>query len=794
MESNWAKNIGRDLAASVVVFLVALPLCLGIALASRAPGMEEGLNVPLFSGLLAGIVGGIVVGSLSGSHTSVSGPAAGLTAVVAMQIEALGSYQAFVAAVAVAGFIQILLGVLRAGFISAFFPSSVIKGLLAAIGVILILKQIPHVLGRDSDPEGDMSFSQPDHHNTFTELWAVVTDVTSGHVVLGAAIIGVASLVFLVLSDRFAFFKKVPVLAPVTVVAFGFIMRWLFNTSGGPLLAVQGEHLVNVPVAQGLQNFDQFIVWPDWSHYLNPQFYIAAVTVAIVASLETLLNLEAVDKLDPKQRNSPPDRELFAQGCGNVVSGMFGGLPITSVIVRSSVNVRSGAVTKLSAIAHGFILVGFCFFGPQVLNSIPLSCLAAILLHTGFKLANPELFKQMWREGWNQFLPFIITVTAIVLTDLLIGIIIGLVFAIGFILKSNLRRPLHLIRENHVSGEVLRIELANQVSFLNRAALLRVLENVPAGSRVLLDARSTDYIDPDVLDLISDFKKETAPAKNISVSRIGFKDRYVDGDEIEFIDFSTRELQENMRPEHVLQVLKDGNERFRTGHSLTRNYTKAIHETAEGQFPLACVVSCIDSRNPTEIIFDLGVGDVFTVRIAGNVVKEKVMASIEYACAVAGAKLVVILGHTRCGAVTAAVNLAEQNADPAEATGCEHLAAVVNEIQKSIEPARQLNETRQALKQTRWAPKSSSVEPEDDFPDIVARANVDRMMHVLLEQSHTMAKLCDEGKIGVVGGMYDVRTGGVEFFESAPSSLLEQSPPEVQPPEREQTVVQSNGQ
>jgi carbonic anhydrase len=762
MFNTHIANLGRDLAASTVVFLVALPLCLGIALASQAPGIDPQYNVPLFAGILAGVVGGIVVGSLSGSHTSVSGPAAGLTAVVAMQISNLGSYQVFLAAVVLGGLIQIGLGMMRAGFISAFFPTSVIKGLLAAIGIILILKQIPHVLGRDSDPQGDMAFSQPDEHNTFTELFAVANDVFQGHLVVGAAIIGIISLIFLVLTDRIGFFKRVPVVAPVVVVVFGALARTLFEGMEG--LRVGGEHLVNVPVADGLSEFGSFFVTPDWSQLLSTDLYIAAITVAVVASLETLLNLEAVDKLDPKQRNSPPDRELFAQGCGNVVSGMCGGLPITSVIIRSSVNVRSGAATKASAISHAVLLAGFVLFAPQLLNSIPLSCLAAILLHTGFKLANPDLFRSMWREGFNQFLPFVITVVAIVLTDLLIGIIIGLVFAIGFILRSNVRRPLHLVREKHISGEVLRIELANQVSFLNRAALMRALENVPEGSRVLLDARSTDYIDPDVLDLVADFYKEAAPARNISVSRIGFKDRYGDGDVIEYVDYSTQELQENMLPEHVLQVLKDGNERFRTGHSLTRNYARAVHETAEGQFPLACVVSCIDSRNPTEIIFDVGLGDVFTVRIAGNVVKEKVMASIEYACAVAGAKLVVVLGHTRCGAVTAAVDLAERHADAAEATGCEHLDAIVAEIQKSIEPARELQHARDRLKATTWARRAGDVAIEEDFPDLVARANVDRMISVLLDQSRTVDRLVKERRIAVVGGMYDVRTGAVEFF------------------------------
>ncbi|MCP9456115.1 MAG: SulP family inorganic anion transporter, partial [Nitrospira sp.] len=412
-------TLSADMRAGLVVFLVALPLCLGIALASGAP---------LMSGLLAGIVGGIVVGAVSGSHTSVSGPAAGLTAVVAAQITALGSFETFLLAVAVAGLIQIGLGLARMGFIAAFFPSSVIKGLLAAIGAILILKQIPHVLGHDVDPEGEMSFFQPDQETTFSELLGLFSDFQ-----LGASVIGLLSLAVLVMWDRWKPLKESLVPAPLVVVMLGIGIGLWFEHLGDPWL-ITSSHFVQVPIAEDLRGFLSLLSPPAFSQWGNPAVYTAALTIAVVASLETLLNIQAVDKLDPRQRTSPPNRELLAQGVGNVVSGLIGGLPVTSVIVRSSVNVMAGGKTKRSAIIHGVLLLVAVPLIPTWLNKIPLSSLAAILLVTGVKLASPALVKQMWNEGRSQFFPFVVTVVAIVLTDLLTGILIGLATAIGFIL------------------------------------------------------------------------------------------------------------------------------------------------------------------------------------------------------------------------------------------------------------------------------------------------------------------------------------------------------------------------
>jgi len=729
-----------DLTAGVVVVLVAIPLCLGIALAS---------NAPLFSGLLAGIIGGILVGLLSGSHTSVSGPAAGLAAVVAAQITALGSFQTFLLAVAIAGVIQIALGIARGGFIAAFFPSSVVKGLLAAIGVLLILKQVPHVLGHDSDPEGDMAFIQPDSENTFTEFWALLGDFHQG-----AALIGLLSIAVLVFWDKCKPLKRSVLPAPLVVVLLGVGFSLLFRRLGGPW-SIESSHLVQVPVADSLAGFLTFLQVPDFSQWANPKVHLAGVTIAAVASLETLLNLQAADKLDPQQRTSPPSRELMAQGVGNLVAGLIGGLPITSVVVRSSVNVNAGGKTKLAAIVHGLLLLVSVMLLPMWLNLIPLSCLAAILLVTGIKLASPALVKQMWNQGRYQFAPFALTVVAIVLTDILIGILIGLTISISFILWKNARRPIHRIVEKHLGGEVVHIELANQVSFLNRAALASVLDEVPSGGHILLDAQSTDYIDPDILSLIRDYRDQTAPARGVEVSLLGFRSKYQLGDQTQYMDYSTRELQASLTPEQVLQILKDGHERFRTGQRLTRDLGRQVNATADGPHPLAVVMSCIDSRTPAELIFDLGVGDIFSVRIAGNVPSRKVLGSMEFGCAVTGAKLILVMGHTRCGAVTTAVRLVGSTRTAAETTGCQHLDPIVHEIQEAING------------HACPSYEHLSVEKKEAFVNEVARRNVERTVEIITRDSETLARLVNEGRIAVVGAMYDVVSGNIEFLNDA---------------------------
>lgn len=736
-------TLPKDITASIAVSLVALPLCLGIALAS---------NAPLFAGIVSGIVGGIVAGLLSGSHKSVSGPAAGLTAIVAAQIATLGSFEAFLAAVAMAGVIQILMGTLRMGFIAAFFPTSVIKGLLASIGLLLILKQIPHVLGHDADAEGEMSFVQPDHENTFSEITSTFSDILPG-----AAFIGIISILLLLLWDKVKVLKKSPVPSALVVVAVGTAINLILRQMGHAW-EVKASHLVQVPVAKDFGDFLGFFRFPGTEHFSHLPVVKAAFFIALVASLETLLNLEGVDRIDPDQRLSPRNRELAAQGVGNLIAGLIGGLPMTSVIVRSSVNINAGGRTKLSAILHGILLLVCVITVPQWLNEVPLSALAAILIITGFKLANPQIFKEMWHDGRTQFLPFVITIAAILLTDLLTGVIFGLAISIFFILHNNLRRPLRRVMEKHAVGDVLRIELASQVSFLNRPVLEKALFDVPRGGRVIIDARNSSYIDPDVRNLLAEFRDLTAKSHGVEVGFLGVKDHNISEDHIQFIDYSSRELQSGLTPQAALEILRAGNERFLSGERIQRDYGRQISATAAGQFPMAAVLGCIDSRAPAEVVFDLGLGDIFSARVAGNIATSELLGSLEYACAMAGAKLVVVLGHTSCGAVNAAVDLLSAAKKASEATPCANLDGLVADIQQVINPA--------TLKKTeQWAPGEKAA-----YANEISRLNVIRTIKSIRHRSSTLDKLVTEGTIAIVGALYDVNSGEVSFFQTAESS------------------------
>ncbi|RXF69505.1 SulP family inorganic anion transporter [Arcticibacter tournemirensis] len=499
------RNLKKDFPASVVVFLVALPLCLGIALASGAP---------LFSGLLTGIIGGIVTASFSGSQLSVSGPAAGLTVIVLGAITSLGAFETFLLAVLIAGALQIVLGFLRAGTIGNYFPSAVIEGMLAAIGIILILKQIPHAVGYDAEFEGSEAFNINDQ-NTFSAISNALSAVS-----MGAVIISIVSLAVLIYWPRFKKLSGVP--APLIVVVFGIIFNKVFS---GSSLEIKSEHLVNVPVVNSFGEFTALFVSPDFSQITNPQVWTVAATIAIVASLESLLSLEAVDKIDPMKRVSPTNRELVAQGVGNMVSGFLGGLPMTAVIVRSSANVNAGGKTKASAILHGLWLMLSLLLIPGLINSIPLSCLAAILLVTGYKLAKIALFKKMYKEGWAQFIPFIVTVLAVVFTDLLKGVAIGMVVGVFYILRNNLRNPYFYTIGRNGDKKVITIKLAEEVSFLNKAAISYTLNHLPHESDVVIDGSNSRYIDPDVLEIIRNFK-HSAYSKGIIVQLKNIKHKY----------------------------------------------------------------------------------------------------------------------------------------------------------------------------------------------------------------------------------------------------------------------------
>jgi len=504
------KNFKYDIPSSLVVFLVALPLCLGIALASGAP---------LFSGLIAGIVGGLIVAPLSGSPLGVSGPAAGLAVIVLVAIEELGSFPVFLAAVVVAGIFQIVLSILKAGVIGYYFPSSVIKGMLSGIGIIIFLKQIPHAIGYDADPEGDFAFIQQDGHNTISELSWMLDSINPAAVIIAAL-----GLIILIVWEQ-KWMKKLSftkiIQGPLVTVILGIILAMTFNQMEGWQLS--GDHMVAIPVTEGFMGFVGQFSLPELSAFTNPAIYTIGITMGVVASLETLLCVEATDKLDPFKRVTPTNKELFAQGVGNVVSGFIGGLPITQVIVRSSANIQSGGRTKTSAFLHGSMLLLSAFSIPKLLNMIPLSALAAILLVIGYKLAKPSMYRDMWKLGRSEFIPFVVTVTGIVFTDLLSGIALGLAVAIFFILWDNFKLPYKFDIENYTSGAPIRIEFSESVSFLNKASIQHTLNTIPDNSQVILDATNTHRMHPDVTEIIEEFQIN-AQMREIKVDCLGFNE------------------------------------------------------------------------------------------------------------------------------------------------------------------------------------------------------------------------------------------------------------------------------
>lgn len=509
---NLFANLKSDFASGLVVFLVALPLCLGIALASGAP---------LFSGIISGIIGGIVVGYLSQSHISVSGPAAGLTAIVLSAITDLGSFNAFLLAVLIAGLIQLALGFIKAGSISNFFPTNVIEGMLAGIGVIIILKQIPHAFGYDPDFEGDLSFLQFDGQNTFSELFSIIN-----HVQLGSIIIALVSIGILILWNKIEFLKKIKLVPPALVAVLVSILLNEFFIQSGSSLAIIKEHLVSLPVPTTLEEFKNIIVTPDFSAISNSKVWIVAITIAIVASIETLLCVEAADRMDVQKRYTDTNVELKAQGIGNVISALLGGLPMTSVVVRTTANNTAGAKSKMSTIIHGVLLLVSVMVIPSILNKIPLATLAAVLLLVGYKLANPKTIKHFWEKGKYQFIPFIATFGAVVFTDLLKGVALGMVISFIFVLKGNMKRAYNFRKEEYHDGDVIHIDLSQEVSFLNKAAIKSTLASVPENSKVIINASDTVYISHDVLDLIKEFKKIRAKEENINVKLVGFKKAY----------------------------------------------------------------------------------------------------------------------------------------------------------------------------------------------------------------------------------------------------------------------------
>lgn len=727
----YAKNFLKyDLVSAVVVFLVAIPLCLGIALASGAP---------LLSGILSGIIGGVVVGSLSGSHISVSGPAAGIAVVVLSAITQLGDFNTFLLALFLAGFIQIIAGILRAGFIAEYIPSNVIQGLLSAVGILLIVKQLPLAFTL-SHSLNDLKFELVDLYTHIT--YQPLHDL-SRHINTGAMVLSLSGLAMLIMLERAKSYWFLALPGPFVVVIMGIILNecFLFTHSS---LAQIGPHLVNLPIHNGVSDFLSRMQHPDWSRITDIHIYVVACLISLVAGLENLVNIKAGEKLDKKHRYCSKNQELIAQGIGNMLAGLLGGIPITSVIPRTSVNIETGAKTKMATILHGLLLLITVMLIPDALNKIPLSSLAAVLIYIGYKLTKPALYLHLYKQGLDRFLPFIVTVMGILAFSLLTGILLGIVVSLFFILKSNSEVRLDIINEYYPKGVIKRLVLPQQTSFLNKASLIAELDSIPHHAELIIDARDSDYIDKEVIEFIKEFQTDLAPNKHISLNLLGFKDHYKIHDYVDFINVTTYDVQSHLTPQEVLNLLREGNQRFRHDKCIHRSVKLDIEQTATTQHPIAVVLGCIDSRVPVETIFDMSFGDLFIVRIAGNVVNNDILASIEYACHVIGAKLIVVLGHTRCGAIQAACDGVEKG----------HITQLLAKIKPAVEAETFTTQDRTGKNR--------------HFVHKVTQLNIANTLEQIYHQSQILQHMIDSEQIGMVGALYEVSSGEVQFNDFSP--------------------------
>ncbi len=716
-------NLKCDFPAGIAVFLISIPLSLGIALASGAP---------LFSGLIAGIIGGIIVAPLSGSSLGISGPTAGLAVIVLSAIEKLG-FNGFLFALVLAGVLQIIMGLTKAGVIAYYFPSSVINGMLSGMGFIIVLKQIPHAMGYDLDYEGDTAFFQPDNYSSFSELVNMLEFSSPT-----AIMIALISLAILIVWEqpfmkKYRFFQLFQGVL-IAILAGTLINQGLLNFY--PELALSGNHLVMIPVLQNPGDLLSQLHYPDFSRFSNPAIYLTALTLAVVASLKTLLSLEAVDKMDPDKRVTSANRELIVQGIGNACCGLIGGLPLAQVIVRSSINIQSGAKTKASGIIYGLLLVFAVILIPTLLNKIPLASLASVLLVVGYKLTRPESFKIMYQAGMYHFIPFCVTILGMVFIDLLIGLAIGLTTALFSILLENYKSAFYF-NESHIGNKTI-LRLSEHVSFLNKANIQQTLEQLPDYSEVVIDATRSKYIDYDVFEIIENFKIE-ARRKNIKLTIENLRGFGV-LEPVENARAPTYDTQQSLTPAKVLALLKEGNERFVNNLKSNRNLLEQINDTRQGQFPIAIILSCMDSRTSVELIFDQGLGDVFSVRVAGNVINDDILGSMEYACKLAGSKLIMVLGHSHCGAITGACANVE----------LDHLSGLLHKIKPAVDAVH----------------AEESIETTADNESLVQKV-ADKNVQLAVEQIRSKSPLLDamlkNGEIGIVGAMYNIDTGKVKF-------------------------------
>ena len=728
-------NLKYDFPAGMAVFLIAIPLSLGIALASGAP---------LFAGLIAGILSGIVIAPISGSASGISGPTAGLAIIVASAIEELG-FNGFLLALFIAGILQIIMGLFKAGVIAYYFPSSVINGMLSGIGIVLCLKQIPHAIGYDRDYEGDSAFFQSDNYSSFTELVNMLSYSS-----LTAFLIALVSLAILILWEqpfmkKYSFFQLFQGVLIAIVVSI-FINQNLLHFY--PEWALKDNHLVTLPLLENTSDLLNQLNYPDFDQINNPAIYLMALTLAIVASLKTLLSVEAVDKMDPLKRVTCTNRELIAQGIGNTCSSLLGGLPLAQVIVRSSISIQSGGKTKATSIISGLLLLFAVIFIPRLLNQIPLASLASVLLVVGYKLVRPKSFIVMYKAGAYHFIPFCITILGMILTDLLIGLVIGLFTALFSILLENYKSAFYF-HESHIGNKTI-IRLSEHVSFLNKANIKKMLEQLPHDSEVVIDATRSKYIDYDVFEIIEAYKIE-AHRKNIKLSIENLRG-YGVLKPVENVRASNYDSQRALNPQKVLKLLKDGNERFVSNLLSNRNLLEQINDTQQGQFPIAIILSCMDSRTSVELIFDQGLGDVFSTRVAGNIINDDILGSMEYACKLAGSKLIVVLGHSHCGAIIGACNQVK----------LDHLSGLIHKIKPAVDAVQA---------------KESILASGDNeaFVQKVADTNVRLAVQLIRTKSPLLSAMEASGEIAIVGAMYDVETGKVKFNLDISTSITNMS-------------------
>ncbi len=710
----------KDIPASIVVFLVALPLCLGIALACGAP---------LIAGLISGIIGGIVIGSISQSEVSVSGPAASLSAVVLVAIQELGSFEVFLLALMIGGLIQLLLGILKAGIIADYMPTSIIKGLLAAIGLILIFSQISYALGIEQDSRL-IDYSRNFIHNP-PEISAIFQSLSSG-----AILLTLVSLLILIFWEK-TFFRKIKLLPPFLMVVIIGAMLNMFFKYFIPSFYLEGSHLVNIPDING---FSSLLTFPDFSAIDDIQVWTYAFTIALIASIASLLAIEAADNLDPHKRRSPPNRELVAQGIGNTLAGCIGGIPITSVIVRSSVNIAAGAETKLSTIIHGILLLASVLVLSSIINLIPLASLAAILLVVGYKLASVSLFRDMYKKGWDQFIPFIVTTISILLTDVLLGVLIGTASSLFFLLRGNFYNPFYLESIKSNRRKEIQLELSNEVSFLNKPAIKKILWGLSKNSKITIDATFSTYVEHDIIEILNDFQNTFARENGIEVTVIGLRERYSPNSQIKMVRSHAKIKKDLTTPQKVLDHLKEGNQNYVEGNLVSKRLrNKELMEFIK-EAPLAVVITCVDMREPLNMLLNTGIGDLISLRALGNIISDPLIYSIEVACRTQGAKLIILMGNSKNSFIQEALEW--------------HLKGKDSYLRPLLNPA---------LASAGFSPEKLNNEDVPVLVDEIALWNLTESKSRIIQQNPYIREQVRKGNLGLCSAFFNRKTGNIEF-------------------------------